>query len=329
MNLLNRFFKSCLKENASISSVCIKTIAEDIDRKLVNDYYHFLPHAFKIAVDSIHKYITEKGFEHPTFSWIQTQLLNISFQHLCFRYGTQVYSVLIAISGIIGEDEDNDCAILRKQDYDNLISESNKFNLIPCIFPIDLKKKSAQIGGIHLLHAIDNTAISMDKNDMSELVPMSKWEINNMGIDIVAQHLSGKGFKIFSYCDVVDIEPQLWFYDNSGRRCFVYVNSISGNYPESAKYRLNINSLKRFKTEYNESVGYYAKLSFFPADAVAYDKEGAVVPLSKRDNLSNPVEILYRGKGFYVNFSGLQELQQAIKDDDSLITFEADYYNVR
>lgn len=329
MNLLNRLFKSNLKENVSISSVCIKTISEDIDKKLVDDYYHFLPQAFQIAGDSIQKYITEKGYEHPAFSWIQTQLLNISFQHLCFRYGAQIYSVLIAISGNYGDDMDDNCVVLRKQDYDNLITESDKYNLIPCIIPIDLKKMCTQIGGIHLLHAIDNTAISIDQNDLNELVPMSKWEINNMGIDIVVQHLSEKGFKIFSFCDVVDIEPQLWFYDSLGRRCYVYVNSISGNYPESAKYRLNINSLKRFKTEYEESIGYYAKIGFFPADAVAYDKEGCVVPLSKRDSLSNPVEILYRGKGFYVNFSGLQELQQAIKDDDSLITFEADYYNVR
>lgn len=52
---------------------------------------------------------------------------------------------------------------------------------------------------------------------------------------------------------------------------------------------------------------------FFPSEAVVYDRNGNIIPLSKRDSMTNPVEILYRGQSFYVNYAGLRELDNQKK----------------
>lgn len=51
--------------------------------------------------------------------------------------------------------------------------------------------------------------------------------------------------------------------------------------------------------------GYYAEIGIFPSDAIAYDSEGEIVPFGKRDSMTDPKEILFRDKGFYINYSGL------------------------
>lgn len=328
MDFFNLFQRSLKTNNKTLSpSICLKTIGGDMERGLEEEYYKFLPEAFEVAGNSIQEYITKMGYEHPLFSWIQTRLQDPSFQHMCFRYGTHVYSILIALVGL--DSNDDNFAIIRKQDYDNLIFESEKNNLLPCIIPININNWSTILDGIHMFHATNIEPISLEECSDEKLVPMSRWEINNMAIDIVVQYLCDKGYNVFSLCDVVGIEPQVWFYDKQGRRCFVYVNPITGNFPESVKYRLNINSIKRFTDKYKECVGYYAKMNIFPADPIAYDIKGEMVPLSKRENLNNPVEILFRGHGFYVNFTGILELHQAINEDDSIQTIDVDYYNVR
>ena len=130
---------------------------------------------------------------------------------------------------------------------------------------------------------------------------MSAWEINNFGVSIVMQDLEKEGNKIMSFCDVLNIEPQIWFEDKNGNRCYVIVNTISGSTKENTEYQINHNLLMRF-INYN---GFYAEVNILPNDLIAKDENGRVLMPSERFDSKNPKEILYRDHQFYINYRGL------------------------
>ena len=140
---------------------------------------------------------------------------------------------------------------------------------------------------------------------------MSSWEINNFGISLVKGQLQKEGKRIISFCDVLKIEPHIWFEDEMGRKSYVIVNTITGNTPESVNYQLNHQLLMKL-LQYE---GYFVEVGLFPRDAIAYDRFGNVVPLSQRDSMTNPKEILFRDHEFYINYSGLKYIERKAAED--------------
>lgn len=266
-------------------------------------YQDFLPRAFQISGQSIQEYVDARGFKFPDFSWIKTDLMAYpSFQHMCFRYGTQIYAVLIAIHGFEREDgqEDNNI-VVSEREYDNLISESEKHNLIPCILPVAARPQLPMLRNSHLIHALTEELIAFVSPCSKERVPMSKWEINNMGICQVVEYLEKKGYKIHSYCDIMEIYPQVWF-EKDGKTSYVIVRSIPIGQKNDAFviYKAQLQRL----SEYD---GYFADVQFASSSADLRDDKGNLVPLSKRDGVGD--NWMWRGDGFYCNFTGLQEIE--------------------
>lgn len=277
------------------------------------EYDKFLPEALNIAGNSLQKQINDKGFEFPDFSWIQTSLVQPSFQHLCFRLGSNVYSVLLAIQ----EDEEGVPVVSRKA-YDNLILESKENNLIPCIFPVAARPRIPFTLTSNLFHAETLKLIELEKNDETVKVPMSKWEINNFGINTVMNYLKKKGYMIHSYCDLVGIDSQIWFIKDN-ELCYVIVRTNP-----AGKRREEFSINKELLLKLVEYGGYFADVQFSSSSPILFEDDGSIIPLSKRFEDQK----LYRKDGFYCNFKGLQKIEKAILENGFIQISDKELYDL-
>lgn len=269
-------------------------------------YQEFLPTAVQIAGQVIQESINERGFKFPDFTWIKTDLMAYpSFHHISFRYGAQVYVILIAIHGFqtpVGQDDDR--IIVSKRDYDNLISESEKHNLVPCIIPIAARPQLPMIRNIHLINAVSEEPIILGEPCYG--VAMSEWEIYNMGISQVVDYLRKQGYKIHKYCDVVGIDPQIWF-EKDGKTSYVIVRSI----PIGLRNK-DFVIHKELLLKISDYDGYFADLQF----------------ANEHNNGDFEDKILWRGDGYWGNFTGLQEIEKAIANNPFIKVSEETVYDI-
>lgn len=285
---------------------------------LEQGYRVVLQTCLQIGGKAIQDYVSSKGLTFPDFSWLQTNLIWPSFQHLCFRYLSNVYSIILAVHGFSSSSgREDDRIIVAKQDYENLLHECEKNNLIPCILPIAIRSQVTMIDDVHLLHAVTGEHITIDNIIQKEQVPMSEWEINSMGIQTVVEYLKKENCQINSYCDVVGIEPQIWFKKDE-KTSYIIVRSIPVG-KRKEKFVINKNSLSRF-ADYD---GYFADVQFSSSNPVLRDGLG----LSKRD--TDEDVWMWRGDSFYCNFKGIQEIENAIVTNDFIEVCEKELYDIK
>lgn len=243
-----------------------------------DEYIRLLPTGLRAAGWYIQKYFQDKGIGCPDFRWIQTTLQKPAFQHLCFAYGGNIYSVLIEIQTPQGN-------YISEQDTDNQIRECADNDLTACIIPLRIADFKPVVSDVHLIATDTRLPIIMQKR--SSPVPMSPWEINSLGVQIVRDEIVSQGNKLLSYCDVLHIEPQIWYEDRYGKRCYVIVDAVVGIGTKNPEHKLNHNLLMKF-IDYD---GYYAEVG-----------------------ISDPMDMtsttLYRDSGFYINYKGLQIIER-------------------
>lgn len=269
-------------------------------------YEQFLPQATRIAGLSINELAQKKGLDRSQFAWLQTYPNYPSFQHLCFRTSSQVFSVLIAMHGFSSNGKDDNSIVVYKRDYDRLIMEADKNHLVPCICPICGIPRIPMLGSYHLLHAISGTLIDIDKEYDYNDGQMSPWEINNFGISTVVNFLHNQGCNIISYCDVVGIEPQI-FFEKDGKKAFVLVRSIPTGLRERP-FEIN----KRLLDKFSDYKGYFADVQFARV----------------HNNGDFNDKYLPREDSFYSNFRGLQELSSAIHHNLNIILVDKENYDI-
>jgi len=278
-------------------------------------YEKKLPTGLKAAGWFIQKYFRDNNIEFPQFRWIQSELCYPAFQHLAFAYKGNIYSVLFEF---VNENGNH----IYSRDIRNQLRECKKNDLIACTIPLDYDSYEPIVEGNHLIST--ETREPLEFEERTGNVVMSPWEINNFGVSFVKGQLQKEGKKIMSFCDVLTIEPHIWFEDEIGRKSYVIVNTITGNTPESVNYQLNHQLLMKF-LKYE---GYYVEVGISPRDAIAYDRDGNVVPLSQRDSMTNPKEILFRDHEFYINYSGLRYIEHKAAEngvkDEPIFTIRED-----
>lgn len=142
------------------------------------------------------------------------------FQHMCFRYRNQIISVLLE-----PVDTANNKSFLSKDDIRNQISEAEKSNLIPTLFPFDIKSRRPIYNGWHLVDSRTRESIELDDIASDEKVKMSDWERENIAIELVLKKLKEIGMTILSFCDIPGIYPQIWFKEKDSRPMSMTVRS--------------------------------------------------------------------------------------------------------
>jgi hypothetical protein len=230
--------------------------------------------------------------ESRDFRWIKSDLTWPSFDHLTFAYGNQIFSVLVEVI-------DNEESQLSEQECQRCFDACVKSNLIPCVFRVSLREMKPLQEGWNLLALETNLPITPQELVTDERIEMSEWELRNMAIQIVRDSVAQNGGKVLSFTDVLGVDPQVWFEDNAGSRAWIIVR----HYPIlSGEEGNEFVGIERQHRQLAPFQGYFAAVSMASSEPVLYDRNGGVIPLSRRFDGTAP---LYRGDQFYIKFDRL------------------------
>lgn len=232
------------------------------------------------------------------FKWVKTELTYPSFDNLTFSFKNSVYSVVIELI-------DNTGSSFSLKQRERLLNACAENNLIPCLFKINLREKSKNLlsfmasnniqdeyelspleQGWNLFNAMSNQKINPLILSSEEQTKMSKWELSNFAIQIVRTDIEKDGNEVLSFCDLPEVNPQIWFKDKQGNVGWVVVKHITTeidlDYRKWVGLEQHIEQLLPFD-------GYYASIQFHSL---------------KTNSMIN----LNRGDAYLVNYKGLERI---------------------
>lgn len=169
------------------------------------------------------------------FKWIKAEFMSLSADHLSFAYKGSVFSVFVEVSDEVSTSFE------QKEKY-RLLGFCHKNNLIPCLFKIEVREKQSYslshlndvemvpfTLGWNLYHAETNERLNPEFIASDDLTPMSEWELLNFAIQIVRSDVEKQGYRLLSYCDIPDVNHQIWIEDDKGNVSWVFVKYASGD----------------------------------------------------------------------------------------------------
>lgn len=239
-------------------------------------YKRVLPRALKSAGYFIQQEVKSMTTNSHDFAWIQSTLLSPAFQHLCFRYKNNVYSILIGL-------QKGETLFVRTQDMTNQKNVCLKNNMIPCVIPLDEETLKPVLSGSHMFNTQTFEQVSIEEGDVTE---MSQWELMDFAIQMVKNHITQQGCKLMSYCNVPEIVPQLWFEDKLGQASYVIVKPYMS--ADDSEFQIS----KQFIQQFSKYKGYYAGVSFYSGDAMQ----------------------IMRNRPTFCKFKGLDTIEEKIKE---------------
>jgi len=213
------------------------------------------------------------------FTWIKAELTYPSFDHLTFGYKSSIFSMLIELIDESGNSS------LTDQQRSRWTDACAANNLIPCLFKIayvglmDAFELHPIHDGWNLMDATGNESIDPATVATEAPVEMSAWEIRNFSIQVVRQHIEEQGNEVLSFCDLPEVNPQIWFRDADGKTNWVIVQASTN------KEIPHADAWKDF-AQSNEQLLPYA--GHFAGIQISSDQA-----------------TLLRGAGMFVNFRGL------------------------
>jgi hypothetical protein len=175
--------------------------------------------------------------EHKNYRWIKSEWTYPSFEHFTFAYKNKLFPVFIELI------EDGKSS-MTENNIVNLVNSSKKYNLTPCVFKMKIvsyqnnryENRSSYNMNNNYIFPLSNgwnlydplTGDNIIPEDLGNELPiqLSDWEMLNFAIQIVIDDIKKKSWKIFSFCDLLEINPQIWIEDNFGRRSWVIVRNI-------------------------------------------------------------------------------------------------------
>lgn len=207
------------------------------------------------ACSAIHSWVESEvkrlGFSEDDFSWIQKYPIfdAPAFQHICFRLGKSVFSLVINIFGQFHTNESGLMAALPNVQLENQLRECSNNDLIACQIYIDINALAAPT---LCYSGEDHRIVDLKEEAGKGTGIMSKWEINAMAINIVLNHISEDTLDYLSYTNVLTFFPQI-HYRKDGQQYFVYVDG----HPGGINVRpLNIDQIENASK--NGSIGEFA-----------------------------------------------------------------------
>lgn len=224
------------------------------------------------------EHLQRKGDGH--LMWIRANPYKPFIEHLSFRMGNQLFWVFI-------EMHEGSQVLLpyAGQARDFFLEMTRKSGLIPCIL-----RMQRHVGGFapmdegwgllhgETMHPLD--PVSMVTGDRIE---MSDWEVHDMAIQIVINHLEQEGKEITSHASYLGLDPSIWFSDEQGAQWVVLRASRYSN-EEPARPAV-LEQLAR-SPELGRYIGHFA-------------------PVSMRND-DDPELPLFRGHAADVTFHGLE-----------------------
>jgi hypothetical protein len=237
------------------------------------------------------------------FKWIKAELTYPSFDNLTFAYKNSVFSVVIELI-------DDKGSSFTKQQKDRLLIACEENNLIPCTFRLNFKEKSDNFisklmgnkeqldyelkpikQGWNLYDARTSQEIDPLYLASNEKTLMSEWELSNFAIQVVRNDLEKEGNQILSFCDLPEVNPQIWFKNKKGETGWVIVKHIKNENEKDYKEWVGLEDRNPQLKPYD---GYFASVQLVPS-------VGWI-------GVSEFPTDLFRGDGMYVNYKGLERI---------------------
>ncbi|MEI6269657.1 MAG: hypothetical protein WCP01_12315 [Methylococcaceae bacterium] len=239
---------------------------------------------FKQAWSSAGRYIQNQA--DSGFNWLRANLNPPMAEHLSFRIGNQIFFVFVEAA----EFNYKAHSIL----FDKVCKEANA---IPCLMPMSklLGKWRPKNDGWGFINADSKKAINPLDFVSDELIEMTDWELHDFAIQVVSAGLEKEGKKIFSKQPSREIDPSIWFQDETGPH---YVVVRAARYPETEiSLPKNIDDIKLGCSKMSKS-GYFAPV-------ILANSEDPFDPNAKSNGNFLP---LYRGVGMFPKYSGISAL---------------------
>jgi len=237
------------------------------------------------------------------FKWIKAEITYPSFDNLTFAFKNSIFSVVIELIDEKGSS-------FSKQQRDRLLEACEENNLIPCTFKLNFKEITNNFlsrltgdkneldyelkaieQGWNLFDARTNQKIDPLNLASNERTRMSKWELSNFAIQVVRNDIEKEGNQILSFCDLPEVNPQIWFKNKKEETGWVIVkhskNESEKDYKEWVGLEDRSPQLKPFD-------GYFASVQLIPS--VGWN------------GVSEFPTDLFRGDGMYVNYKGLERI---------------------
>jgi hypothetical protein len=237
------------------------------------------------------------------FKWIKTELTYPSFDNLTFAYKNFVFSVVIELI-------DDKGSSFTKQQKDRLLMACEENNLIPCTFRLNFKEKAdnfmSKLMGNKDQLDYELTPLKQDWNlydarTSQTIVPlnlasnektlMSKWELSNFAIQVVRNDLEKEGNKILSFCDLPEVNPQIWFENKKGETGWIIVKHTKNENEKDYKEWVGLEDRSPQLKPYD---GYFASVQ--------------IIPSVGWNGVSEFPTNLFRGDGMIVNYKGLERI---------------------
>ena len=164
--------------------------------------------------------LPQSGSPSRNAKWLKADLTWPSFDHLTFAYRDAVFSVLVDIV-------ESNASSLESKATKRCLDAAVAHNLIPCVFQVDRRTMQPSSGGWNLFDLRDGRPVDPAQTPDTGTVPMSAWELQSFSVQVVRGHVTGKlGGKEHSFCDVLGIDPQIWFEDSKGNNGWVVVRNF-------------------------------------------------------------------------------------------------------
>ena len=252
-----------------------------------------------VALQQQFNLLPQSGSPSRDAKWLKAYLTWPSFDHLTFAYRDAVFSVLV---DIVERSESS----LEPKATKRCLDAATLHNLIPCVFQVDRRTMQPSSGGWNLFGPRDGPSVDPAQTPDTGTVPMSAWELQSFSVQVVRGHVTGQlGGKEHSFCDVLGIDPQIWFEDSKGNNGWVVVRNFPVLTGEEKSDWLGFAGTNPKLQKFD---GYFAAVSIASSAPVLRDEKGNLIPLSERFTGQDP---LYRGDSFYIKFEGLQRIHVA------------------
>ena len=271
---IDRFEELNMTRDAKVESVClwIKNLKAEVEAlKADKDVFAQRQKAAENKMESLKRYIS--GYLEGT-----------SFESAKVKVSYRKSETLEISEGAVIPEE-----YLKRQ-----LNASKKYNLIPCKFPVvvdnphepDFETVKPKNNGWNLYHTKTNELITPEHMATTDKIKMSEWEMRNFGIVFVRKYLSAKQLKVLSFQDTLEVDPQIWFEDANGKKCWLLVRCAQKSNNKIPKpNKLNEIIRRCFKNN-----GYFAGVSLEAIDE----------------------KHLYRGGKINIEFEGIEKIHSVL-----------------
>lgn len=220
--------------------------------------------------------------------WIRAEYTYPAFDSMNFIYKNKVFSIIIDIQDKSGN------SYLPEQYIKRQLLASKQHNLIPCKFPVcvdnptnpNMNTIKSLHNGWNLFNTETDEEIIPEHLATTEKIELSRWEMRNFAITYLRRIFETQHLKVLSFQDTLEVDPQMWFEDSNGKKCWLIIRCETTP-KEKAEKPEKLNEIIRRCFTYD---GYFAGIVLKPLDD---DK-------------------LYRGSRVNIEFNGLEKIHSVL-----------------